>query len=76
MCSSSPAIARRAEKVACDLAANDKDGWDEICWLEENKYTLQALYGFALANAILKTGQRAKAVAQHTICGRIVVCMR
>ena len=36
--------APRAEKVACDLAAADRDGWDEMCWLEENRYMLEVLF--------------------------------
>lgn len=43
------------EKVACDLAAADRDGWDEICWLEENRYMLQALFAVSLALVIIKT---------------------
>ena len=68
--------APRAEKYACDLAANDKDGWDEICWLEENRYMLQALFAVSLALVIIKTGERARAVALYMRAARIVVCMR
>ena len=51
--------APRAEKAACELAGADRDGWDDICWLQENRYLLQALFAVSLAFVIIKTGERA-----------------